>query len=88
LTITGTGKVFCNAKDCKLLFNLLRAFVLKRFVILSLSPLWRGYPLPVPWQRNFNKAFYRSGYNYGGRLLNNCHIAGSFENMNIWSKTL
>lgn len=46
------------------------------------------YTLARAGSVGINKAFYRSGYNYGGRLLNNCHIAGSFENMNIWSKTL
>ena len=33
-----------------------------------------------------NKAFYKLGYTYHGRLLNNCHIGGRFENMNIWVK--
>ncbi|HEY8908670.1 MAG TPA: putative beta-lysine N-acetyltransferase [Desulfosporosinus sp.] len=31
-----------------------------------------------------NRVFHKLGYNYQGRLINNCHIAGSFENMNLW----
>ncbi|HUU76445.1 MAG TPA: putative beta-lysine N-acetyltransferase [Methanoregulaceae archaeon] len=35
-----------------------------------------------------NITFARAGYRYGGTLLNNTHICGSFESMNVWSKTL
>lgn len=35
-----------------------------------------------------NKTFVRSGYNYSGTLLNNTHIAGSIESMNIYYKHL
>lgn len=28
------------------------------------------------------------GYTYHGRLCNNCHIAGGFEDMNLWVKRL
>ncbi|TYS11470.1 putative beta-lysine N-acetyltransferase [Bacillus subtilis] len=35
-----------------------------------------------------NAVLYRSGYQYGGRLINNCYIAEGLENMNIWSKHL
>ena len=31
-----------------------------------------------------NRVFYKLGYRYQGRLLNNCHIAGYFEDMNLW----
>lgn len=30
----------------------------------------------------------KHGYCYRGRLVQNCHIAGKFEDMNIWVKTL
>lgn len=33
-----------------------------------------------------NRALYKLGYTYQGRLLNNCHIGGKFEDMNIWVK--
>ncbi|MBF7082155.1 putative beta-lysine N-acetyltransferase [Desulfallas sp. Bu1-1] len=33
-----------------------------------------------------NLVFHRLGYRYRGTLVNNCHISGGFENMNIWVK--
>lgn len=33
-----------------------------------------------------NKVFFNAGYAYRGVLLNNCNIAGGFEDMNVWSK--
>lgn len=35
-----------------------------------------------------NKTFYNCGYHFRGVLTNNCHIAGDFENMNVWSKII
>lgn len=35
-----------------------------------------------------NITFARSGYNYGGRLVNNTNISGNIESMNIWYKSL
>lgn len=35
-----------------------------------------------------NIIFNKHDYEYGGRLVNHCHICGQFENMNIWVKTL
>lgn len=34
-----------------------------------------------------NKAFERIGFSYSGCLVKNCHMCGSFEDMNIWVKT-
>lgn len=31
-----------------------------------------------------NSVFCRHGYHFGGTLINNCHICGKFENMNVW----
>lgn len=33
-----------------------------------------------------NRALYKLGYSFQGRLINNCHIGGRFEDMNIWAK--
>lgn len=33
-----------------------------------------------------NKVLYNLDYKYRGRLINNVHIAGDWENMNIWVK--
>lgn len=35
-----------------------------------------------------NIVFAKHDYEYGGRLVNHCHICGQFENMNIWAKVL
>jgi len=35
-----------------------------------------------------NKVLYNLNYKYRGRLINNVHIAGSWENMNIWVKKI
>ena len=35
-----------------------------------------------------NIAFARLGYDYQGRFINNCHIAGDWEDMNLWVKPL
>ncbi|MHB9133332.1 MAG: putative beta-lysine N-acetyltransferase [Armatimonadota bacterium] len=35
-----------------------------------------------------NTAFAHLGYTYRGRLINNCHIAGEWEDMNLWVKRL
>ena len=34
------------------------------------------------------RVFYNRGYEWTGTLVNNCHIAGQFEDMHIWCKTL
>ena len=35
-----------------------------------------------------NKIFSRAGYEYTGRLIQNCNIAGGLEDMNLWCKTI
>ena len=34
-----------------------------------------------------NRVFARSGYRYGGTLINNTQIGGGIESMNVWSRT-
>lgn len=36
---------------------------------------------------SMNLVFSRSGYHNTGTLVNNCHIAGGFEDMNVWCKS-
>jgi putative beta-lysine N-acetyltransferase len=47
-----------------------------------------GYTLARARSVGMNRVFYRLGYEYSGRLLNNCDIYGEFEDMNIWVKQL
>jgi putative beta-lysine N-acetyltransferase len=35
-----------------------------------------------------NRVFYNRGYRRTGTLVNNCHIAGRFEDMHVWCKRL
>lgn len=35
-----------------------------------------------------NAAFHSLGYEYNGRMINNCDIYGDFEDMNLWVKNL
>jgi putative beta-lysine N-acetyltransferase len=47
-----------------------------------------GYTLARAMSLGMNRVFYRLGYEYSGRLVNNCDIYGSFEDLNIWVKRL
>jgi putative beta-lysine N-acetyltransferase len=47
-----------------------------------------GYTLARARSVGMNRVFYRLGYEYSGRLLNNCDIYGEFEDMNVWVKPL
>ncbi len=35
-----------------------------------------------------NRVFYNRNYELTGTLVNNCHIAGQFEDMHVWCKSL
>ncbi len=35
-----------------------------------------------------NRVFFNRGYELTGTLVNNCHIAGRFEDMHVWCRTL
>lgn len=42
------------------------------------------YSLARASSYGMNLVLHRLGYIFGGSLINNCHIDGAFENMNIW----
>ncbi len=44
------------------------------------------YSLARAGSYGMNAALYRLGYEYMGRFINNCHIGGRFEDMNLWVK--
>lgn len=44
------------------------------------------YSLARASSYGMNLVFHRLGYRYRGTLVNNCHICGDYENMNIWAK--
>ncbi|ABO49278.1 beta-lysine acetyltransferase [Desulforamulus reducens MI-1] len=65
----------------------LNTILLKR---LEESCLAKGinclYSLARASSYGINLILHRLGYDSQGTLINNCHIAGDFENMNIWVK--
>lgn len=52
----------------------------------------RGYICAYTMARSrsygMNNVFYRLGYEFLGRLVNNCDIYGAYEDMNIWVRDL
>ena len=47
-----------------------------------------AYTLARAMSIGMNRVFFRLGYEFSGRLINNCDIFGRFEDMNIWVKKL
>lgn len=47
-----------------------------------------AYTIARAGSAGMNLTFARSGYLFGGTLVNNTHIAGGIESMNVWYKTL
>lgn len=45
------------------------------------------YSLSRAGSYGMNASLHRLGYVFKGRFINNCHIDGRFENMNLWVKT-
>jgi putative beta-lysine N-acetyltransferase len=46
------------------------------------------YTIARSTSHGMNTVFQRADYNYSGTLINNCNIAGGFEDMNVWCKLL
>lgn len=46
------------------------------------------YSLSRAVNPGINISLAKLGYSYNGRLINNCHICGGYEDMNIWVKPL
>ncbi|MDD3846279.1 MAG: putative beta-lysine N-acetyltransferase [Syntrophorhabdaceae bacterium] len=47
-----------------------------------------AYTIARSLSPGMNLTFARSGYRYGGRMLNNTNISGRIESMNVWYKPL
>lgn len=60
--------------------------------LLETTIAHKGYVCAYTMARSrsygMNKVFYSLGYEFSGRLINNCDIYGDFEDMNIWVKDL
>jgi beta-lysine N6-acetyltransferase len=64
--------------------NLLR----KLEIELKMNGIYCVYSLARAQSFGMNAAFYQLGYDYRGRLKNNCFIYDKLENMNLWVKDL
>lgn len=57
---------------------------------LEIELVARGYVCSYTMARarsfGMNAVFHRMGYEFMGRLVNNCDIYGAFEDMNIWGR--
>lgn len=62
----------------RLIFELEKDLRLKKYKVL--------YSTARATSTGMNIVFAKHDYEYGGRLINHCHICGEFENMNIWCK--
>ena len=47
-----------------------------------------AYTIARAMSPGMNVAFSRTGYQFGGRLINNTNISGKIESMNVWHKAL
>jgi len=63
------------------LLDAMEAQVLARGIVTS-------YTIARATSFGMNITFATLGYEFGGRLVNNTHIAGTFEDMNVWYKRL
>lgn len=50
--------------------------------------IWNLYTVARARSAGMNRVFYNRGYRRTGTLVNNCHIAGRFEDMHVWCKGL
>jgi len=50
--------------------------------------MYTGYTIARAGYPPVNILFARAGYRFGGTLINNTSICGSFESMNVWYKAL
>jgi putative beta-lysine N-acetyltransferase len=81
----------CEMTDCATLENYRGLSISEHLLqileheVLNLAP-YNLYTLARAQSYGMNRVFHKLGYSYRGRLINNCHIAGSFEDMNLWVK--
>lgn len=89
------NNIYKNAEltDCATLANFRKHGFVKLLLIKLEEELFRNgifcvYSLARAQSFGMNAAFYQLGYQYRGRLPNNCLIYDKLENMNLWVKNL
>ncbi|MFY4776860.1 putative beta-lysine N-acetyltransferase [Metabacillus sp. RGM 3146] len=89
------NEALCNAEitDCATMpeyrrHKFIQILIGKIAQELKQRGIFQVYSLARARSFGMNAALYNSGYQYKGRLLNNCYIFKSLENMNVWCKKL
>lgn len=81
----------CEITDCATLNDFRGHSLTERILVLLEAEVnKRGAYIPYTLARAqspaINRVFFKLGYEYRGRLINNCNISGSFQDMNLWVK--
>lgn len=86
---------FNNAEltDCATLLDHRKHGLMKKLLIrleneLRNNGIHCAYSIARARSFGMNAAFYQLGYEYNGRLTNNCYIYEKLEDMNVWVKNL
>lgn len=79
----------CEMTDCATLEEYRGYSLCERLLVLLEHEIqnqgsFNLYTLARAKSYGMNRVFHKLGYRYQGRLINNCHISGSFEDMNLW----
>jgi putative beta-lysine N-acetyltransferase len=79
----------CEMTDCATIEQYRRHSLSERLLWMLEQEVQRHgsfslYTLARAQSYGMNRVFHKLGYRYQGRLINNCHIAGSYEDMNLW----
>jgi len=86
---------FNNAEltDCATLQDHRKHGLMKKLLIhlekeLKNNGIYCAYSIVRARSFGMNAAFYQLGYEYNGRLTNNCYIYEKLEDTNVWVKDL
>lgn len=86
---------FHNAEltDCATLpehrkYGLMKKLLVHLEEALKEKGIYCAYSIARALSFGMNAAFYQLGYEYGGRMTNNCYIFDKMEDMNVWVKDL
>lgn len=88
-------RVYHNAEitDCATLpehrqFGLMKHLIVKLEEELLAQEIYCVYSIARALSFGMNAALYQQGYEYRGRLANNCYIFDKLEDMNMWVKKI
>lgn len=69
-------------------YGLMKVLLQKLEEQLVTNGVYCSYSIARALSFGMNAALHQLGYNYRGRLINNCYIFDKIENMNVWVKDL